>query len=428
MNADLSWMEKDFFVIIPSFECNLLCDHCQHSCSSDRKELMPLDTFSSCIDQALDAGWKKICLSGGEPFLFIEHIEKAGKICKERNAELIVQTNGHWGEDLQSAKRLLSTIEGITSIGFSIDKCHLKEIPIDAVLNAINAAMGSGISNISLSISYQTYSEFEILKESFQKAFPGIQVIGWPICPYGRAKDHPELRVDFFEYCWESLQRNCDSQTRLIPIVHPNGDLHPCYRSVMVLEQDDPLILGNINTEKIADLIGNVNNILYLFIITYGGGGLGYLLEDSPFKNLLESKHQGVCHFCHDVLSNEDVVEYLENVLNTGLFNDPMAEGLGRLQAGWRNGAIEKKERILICNGVNCGKRHGNYPIVHYLSNQLVEQKIRYFIDIELVDCLKACSTGPNLYIVNENRLMTAVDRPSIDNLVKEMAAKIKQC
>lgn len=164
MKADLTWMRKDFIVIIPSFKCNIACDHCQHSCSSDREERMPLELFCSCINQALDLGWKQICLSGGEPFLIPEYIESAAKICRERNAKLIIQTNGFWGKNLTHAKLMLEKMKGITQIGFSIDKSHLKEIKLDYVLDAIKAAVESGINSISISISYQTFNEFEVLE------------------------------------------------------------------------------------------------------------------------------------------------------------------------------------------------------------------------------------------------------------------------
>jgi MoaA/NifB/PqqE/SkfB family radical SAM enzyme len=423
MNVDLTWMEKDFFVIIPSFKCNAMCDHCQHSCSMEREEQMDIDTFCSCIDQALDAGWKKICLSGGEPFLLLDYLEHAGRICKARQAELIVQTNGFWGRDRSKAKDILKKIGGITAIGFSIDKCHIEQIGIDPLLNAINAATESGIKNISISVSYQTSTEFEVLTKTFQEAFPGIQVVGWPICPIGRAKEHPELRVNYYEYQWDRLQRNCDSQVRMIPIVHPNGDLHPCYRTVMVLEDEDPLILGNVNRERISDIISNVDNDLYLFIIVYGGGGLGYLLEGSSQEGILMEKHQGVCHFCHNVLSSQATVDHLKDQLDSGMFNDHILGGLDRLQNGWKDRQFEKKEKILVCNGCNCSRKHNSYPIFHYLSNRLVEHNVRYQVDIELIDCLKSCDTGQNIYLEKEKRMITHVDMASIDALVKEISS-----
>lgn len=421
MKADLTWMRKDFIVIIPSFKCNISCDHCQHSCSSDREERMPLELFCSCINQALDLGWKQICLSGGEPFLIPEYIESAAKICRERNAKLIIQTNGFWGKNLTHAKLMLEKMKGITQIGFSIDKSHLKEIKLDYVLDAINAAVESGINSISISISYQTFNEFEVLEKSFLKSYPGIQIVGWPICPIGRAKEHPELRIDFFEYDWSKLQRNCDSQLRMIPVIHPNGDFHPCYRTVMVLEQNDPLIIGNIKAEKIYDIITNIENKLYLFTIAFGGGGLGYLFQDSPYEKLLKDNFQGICHFCYNVFSNKEAVSYLEELLNTGTFDKSILHGLERSQKSWKTNLNDKKERILICDGSNCGQRHQTYPIIHYLCNELVEQKKRHLVDVELVNCLNSCKTGPNIYLQNQKQLITKVNLSCIDKLVKNI-------
>ena len=82
---------------------------------------------------------------------------------------------------------------GIIQMGFSVYKAHLKEIDLGSVLNAITATLESGIQNISLSISYQTKREFQILKHLFEKRFPGIAVAGWPILPIGRAREHLEM-------------------------------------------------------------------------------------------------------------------------------------------------------------------------------------------------------------------------------------------
>ena len=303
MEINLTKMKNGHFVVEPTFQCNVRCDHCIHECSLERRERMPLQLFRSCINQALKLGWTTICLSGGEPFLYPDYIRVASELCLDQGAALVIQTNGFWGQNRIKARKMLQGMNGITQIGFSVDKVHLKEIGLDPLLHAIYATIEAGILNVSISISYQTNLEFQILKEQLTSYVPGIQVEGWPILPVGRAKNNPELSVDYFAYTWDRLQRNCDAQIELSPVVHPNGNLHPCYRTVMALEEKNPLLLGNLNNHSVADLLGNIQNRLLIFILTYGGGSLGYLLNKSPYEGLLEEKYQGVCHFCYEILS-----------------------------------------------------------------------------------------------------------------------------
>lgn len=287
MQIDLTKMRKGHFVIEPTFQCNVCCDHCVHESSWERRERMPLELFRSCINQALKQGWTTICVSGGEPFLLPDYIRAAAELCFEQGVDLVIQTNGFWGQNPVKARKMLQNMTGITQIGFSVDKVHLKEIGLEPVLHAIKATIEAGIHNVSASIAYQTNLEFQILKEQFTSRFPGFVVEGWPILPVGRAKNHPELRVDCLAYPWDQLKRNCDAQIQLRPVVHPNGSLHFCYQAVMALEEKDPLQLGNLNEYMLAELLGNVQNRLLMFMLAYGGGGLGYLLHKSPYEGLL---------------------------------------------------------------------------------------------------------------------------------------------
>ena len=421
MQIDLTKMRKGHFVIEPTFQCNVCCDHCVHESSWERRERMPLELFRSCINQALKQGWTTICVSGGEPFLLPDYIRAAAELCFEQGVDLVIQTNGFWGQNPVKARKMLQNMTGITQIGFSVDKVHLKEIGLEPVLHAIKATIEAGIHNVSASIAYQTNLEFQILKEQFTSRFPGFVVEGWPILPVGRAKNHPELRVDCLVYPWDQLKRNCDVQIQLRPVVHPNGSLHFCYQIVMALEEKDPLQLGNLNEYMLADLLGNVQNRLLMFMIAYGGGGLGYLLHKSPYEGLLHEKYQTVCHFCHEILSRPKVVAYLQELLAEEAFELRIMEGINRAYEGWKEDLDTARERILICNGPSCGRNHQNRPIMYYLLNKLFESNKAHLAKVELVNCINSCGTGPNLYLERQNKLVQHVDLETIDYIVKEI-------
>ena len=421
MPTDATRLKLGFVVIEPTFRCNVRCDHCIHECSPERRERLTPPLFRSCIAQAAQLGCGTICLSGGEPFLVPGYVRVAGELCRESGANLVVQTNGFWGRDYSNAQKILAGMPGITQMGFSVDKAHLKELGLDPLLNAITATIEAGILNVSLSISFQSTHEFSVLKQVFTSRYPGIEVEGWPILPIGRAKRNPELTAGHAAFAWEQLQRNCDAQRRLNPVVHPNGDLHACYRPVMALDGRDPLVLGNLKEHTLAELLRNVDNRLFMYIVAYGGGGLGYLLHKSPHEELLKRKYQAVCHFCYEVLSRPDVVSYLRGILASGEVAARVAAGLEQAYGGWKENAAAVRERIVICNGASCGRNHRNYPIIHYLLNRVMEAGKTNLVKVETVNCLKSCGTGPNLYLADREKLVQGVNMATIDAIVAEL-------
>ena len=90
---------------------------------------------------------------------------------------------------------------------------------------------------------------------------------------------------------------------------------------------------------------------------------------------------------------------YLEELLAAESFPPLIAAALERAYAGWERDECAVCERIVICNGPNCGRNHRTYPIIHYLFNRLVESNMSHLVKIETVNCLKSCPTGPNLYL-----------------------------
>jgi MoaA/NifB/PqqE/SkfB family radical SAM enzyme len=416
-------MKPGHFVIMPTFRCNISCDHCQHACNPERREAMSLGLFRTIASQAVEAGFSALCLSGGEVFLLPDYLKAAADICKERSKPLIVQTNGFWGRNRNTARRQLRSLEGIAQIGFSIDSSHLRHIPIETVIGAMDAAVDAGITKLSVSISYKTQEECNVLSEELGRRFPGISIVGWPVLPVGRAALHPELFAEVPDYPWECLQRSCGAQVDFSPVVHPGGELHFCYRVVMALERSDPLILGNCSESSIDRLLSSASNRLASFLVSFGGGGLGYLLLNSPFEGRLSDRYHSVCHFCYSILSDPQTANYVLALLSSAELDARIAEGFER--ACWKASPTKAQrrpsKRIQVCNGKHCGKGKRNHPLIHYLLNRLVETGKSRFVDVKVVDCLNSCETGPNFRIVDEKLVMKAIVRGDIDRLVDRL-------
>jgi len=421
MKIDLCRMKRGHFVLLPTFQCNITCDHCLHASGPHRSETMELGLFESILCQAMDIGFTTLCLSGGEPFLLPEHVRTAAALCRHRKCALVIQTNGFWGKNRGAAGSLLASMPGISQLGFSVDGAHLKFLGYDTYFGAIDAAYAQGISNLSISIAYGEKAEYERIKENLLQSFPGLAITGWPIQPIGRGQQKQTLNFQEGPFSWECLPRNCDIQKTFSPVVHPDGSLHGCYHAVMALEAKDPLILGNLGHHSLKELMGAVNNRLLFFLMGHGGGGLGYLIKDTYVGKKMFGKYIDVCHFCHDLLSDKETLSYVQDLLGTGILDARLTHGLSYACRENKASKTNWAEEILICQGRSCSKNRQNAVITNYLRNRLVETGKRGMVELSPIDCLNNCDNGPNLFLTQAHTLIPSLTREKIDCFVDQL-------
>ena len=120
-----------------SYQCNAACEFCYYHCSPRKGGLMPVET---CI-----AAWRslkilagdeaKIHLTGGEPFLFWDHLVEILREGRTQNLAPVdlVETNGFWAtDDRLIAERLESLVGlGVQRLKISIDPFHQEYVDIE---------------------------------------------------------------------------------------------------------------------------------------------------------------------------------------------------------------------------------------------------------------------------------------------------------
>ncbi len=278
----------------------------------------------------------------------------------------------------------------------------------------------AGITRLSVTVAYASEEEFSILKEQLARQFTDLDVVGWPIAPIGRAALHRHLWAGVPTYNWHCLQRGCSAQLEFGPVVHPDGKVHFCYHCVMALEGDDPLIIGNVCEQPLKTIFEETGNRMALLVLSLGGGGIGYLLRESPYSYLLEQTYQSVCHFCYDVFSRPEVVGFMLDLLETGVFDERLMEGVNQSTAHVPK--AKKTKRILVCDGRYCAQGDQNYPVIHYALNRLSETGLGRVVDVEVVNCLGACAEGPNFRLEDEDEVIRHVTPQQVDALITRMS------
>jgi MoaA/NifB/PqqE/SkfB family radical SAM enzyme len=84
---------RGIFQIHPSRRCNLRCRHCYSESGPDVDQSLPVDVICGVVEQAADAGYEVLGVSGGEPLLYTGLLDtlRAGK---SREMTTTVTTNG----------------------------------------------------------------------------------------------------------------------------------------------------------------------------------------------------------------------------------------------------------------------------------------------------------------------------------------------
>jgi MoaA/NifB/PqqE/SkfB family radical SAM enzyme len=411
---------EKFCVIIPTLLCNSKCAHCILSCSPMSNETMNLRMFQDCILQFLELNFNPICLTGGEPFLFPDIVKEASRQCVIYSKALVIQTNGFWAASPLAATQMLELIPYISQLGFSHDYAHMPFVSRQTIVNGIEAAYKCGITNVSLSISYQTTAECQEIESYFARRFPNIRIESWPITPLGRAKDNPELIAEHEIYDWDCLPHGCEAQKTFTPIVTTSGDVHLCYHLIMLLGRRDPLFVGNIFEKRLSEILNSIDDPLYEFILAYGGGGLGYIVSEIA-PDIMNKKYQRVCEFCYEILSNPALIDKLRKILSLTDFREKVYEALRIKSKNVNLKLTDAKESIVICDGKNCFNKKGNRHMKHYLLNKLVDSRKFMVANLECVNCFQLCEKGPNILIKSSGKMMNHVDKAKIDSLIDSL-------
>jgi MoaA/NifB/PqqE/SkfB family radical SAM enzyme len=125
--------------LLLTYKCNAACEFCYYNCSPQKGGLMPVAT---CI-----AAWRslktlagdeaKIHLTGGEPFLYWDHLVEILREGCEQNLGPVdmVETNGFWAANDQLVEDWLDVLIelGVQRLKISVDPFHQEYVDIKPV-------------------------------------------------------------------------------------------------------------------------------------------------------------------------------------------------------------------------------------------------------------------------------------------------------
>ena len=147
-----------------TYKCNCACEFCYYNCCPDKGGLMPVDTAISAWRslKILAGDNAKIHITGGEPFLFWDHLLEILEQAQKQNLGKVdlIETNGFWATSEKIVTQRLKKLDelGMNRLKVSTDPFHQQYVDIEPVRRL--AGMAAGILGFErVLVRWQKYLE-----------------------------------------------------------------------------------------------------------------------------------------------------------------------------------------------------------------------------------------------------------------------------
>jgi hypothetical protein len=143
-NRQLSRDEQKFKLwrsagLLLTYKCNAGCEFCYYNCSPEKNGLMPVETAIGAWRslKILAGEGAKIHITGGEPFLYWEHLRQILEEGRKQNLGKVdmVETNGFWAADRKIVMERIKILDelGVQRLKISTDPFHQEYVDIEPV-------------------------------------------------------------------------------------------------------------------------------------------------------------------------------------------------------------------------------------------------------------------------------------------------------
>jgi len=122
-----------------TYKCNCACEFCYYNCSPDKGGLMPVDTAINAWQslKILAGDNAKIHITGGEPFLYWDHLQEILDQAQKQNLGKVdlIETNGFWATSEKIIRQRLKRLDelGMNRFKVSTDPFHQQYVDAELV-------------------------------------------------------------------------------------------------------------------------------------------------------------------------------------------------------------------------------------------------------------------------------------------------------
>jgi MoaA/NifB/PqqE/SkfB family radical SAM enzyme len=290
--------------LLLTYKCNAKCEFCYYNCSPGQGGLMPVElaigAWRSLKEIAGDSA--KIHITGGEPFLYWDHLVEILREAKKHGLGLVdmIETNGYWAAGENIIKDRLKTLDelGMHRLKISCDPFHQEYVDIEPVRRLAQIAKES-LGPERVLVRWEKYLENPIEMKNITATERNKRYIetlkNYPCRFTGRAAGHTASLVakDTVEQISKS---NCRGTFLGAKGVHidPYGNVFSGTCS--------GIIVGNVSKMPLAEIWQNWQPENDRFINTLFNCGPAGLLDEATKLGYKPVEHYaGKCHLCTSV-------------------------------------------------------------------------------------------------------------------------------
>jgi pyruvate-formate lyase-activating enzyme len=302
--------------LVTTYRCQAACPHCIVRAGPNRSERVVVENARDWLRQAAEyrGGYiRAVALTGGEPFVDVCHLREVGSAAASVNLLVSAVTNAFWATSVEAALALLRDLTFIKIITFSTDVFHQRTIPLSRVVNAVVAAQTLGLRYIVAVCS---------MGDGDPAARETVRLLGdlvppenlnvARIFPVGRASRMSDSL--HFETTTTPPAAACVSAHA--PVIFPNGKVVACFGPVIDIPSPHPLVLGDLEKERLAAILDRAeSNVVLQIIRVWGPARLIEMIRQAGVSDLPASYvRDSVCCTCYELMRNARLAGFFQSL------------------------------------------------------------------------------------------------------------------
>lgn len=293
-------------------QCPVHCEHCYSDCRpsapiGNNKDIYGWLCQASMIDKI-----KTFVLTGGEPFYKYDFVVDVVNMLSERGKEIILYTNGYWADSLEVAVDRLKDLRRVKLINTSIDRFHLKYIPLENIKNLFIASQRLGFyTGLVVTVEPGDDKFVDKVKQEFDGLLTDYShIFVQDVSLIGRAYD---LKKQFDTYLLEELPNGVCSL--ITSVIGHDGSMFACCSINKDEYKIPPFYVGNVADSSVKDMYEKFrNDPLLLALRVFGPKYLANIVIKAGLgKHLIGAKYlkDDLCSLCLDLFSSPQIYEFL---------------------------------------------------------------------------------------------------------------------
>jgi len=269
---------------------------------------MELEKAKSYVSEAMALGTGIVCITGGEPMLYLYFVKETVSECNRLSIpEIWLFTNGFWANNSSRARTITENLKalGLTKVFLSVDVFHQGYVPIEFIKNAIKASLKADLEIcidarfIGKADENNRYnSATRSFLESLENLLSNIEITRAQPLFVGRAAESLSKHVKKKPFS-EILDEKCPGAWAGGTLKSPQGIDVDEFGFVTICPG---ISIGNTYAASLREILEKYDYQNHAVIAALYDNGMEGLMDLASSNGFVpEEAYVNGCHFCYEV-------------------------------------------------------------------------------------------------------------------------------